>query len=38
MIGNVVTSEVGYMYVVLGKAEKRVPYVQLLGATKHMML
>jgi len=38
MIGNVVISEVHDIYVVLGKAEKHVPYVQLLGATKHMTL
>jgi len=38
MIGNVVISEVDDMYVVLGKAEKHVPYVQTRGATKHMTL
>ena len=39
MIGSVVISEVdALMYVVLSKAEKHVPYVQLLGTAKHMTL
>jgi len=39
MSGNVVISAVdAVMYVVLSEAEKHVPYVQLLGATKYMTL
>jgi hypothetical protein len=38
MIGNVVISEVDAVMYVLSKAEKHVPYMQLLGAPKYMTL
>jgi hypothetical protein len=39
MTGNVVISEVdAVMYVILSKAEKHVPYGELVGTTKCIML
>ena len=39
MTGNVVISEVdAIMYVILSRAEKHVPYVELVGTTEHIML
>ena len=39
MTGNVVISEVdAIMYVILSRAEKHVPYVELVGTTEHITL
>jgi hypothetical protein len=39
MIGNDVIYEVAaFMYVVLSKAEKRVPYEELIGTTEYLTL